>query len=761
MSSTQPQSRRFKIPMISTLWERMEAAPRPIPEDSLLLRIFVQLLVTVGIIAMDVAAADVVDRLGVSFWAVPVSIVGAVWSWFHRRKRNVPVKFCIAIAMLAALGVFFGNLLMRDVDTRLALAELLIHLQVLHSFDLPRRRDLGYSIVIGLILIGVAGTVSQTLAFAPLLFLFLAIALPVLILDYRSRLGLTPTRWTKIGVDLAPKRLGLVLIVVLAIGLSIFAVMPRFPGYQLRTFPVSPPIELQGEFDPTTVMNSGYVGEGTEGTGSGLGTVEEGPGEMDDESYYGFNTRINQNLRGELEPKVVMRVRSQAEGFWRVLAFDKYTGQGWEVSRNEDEFGIETIDRPWWSYRFLISSMSPVGQTREVVQSYTIVADLPNLIPALYAPNEVYFPTQEIAIGPEGELRSPVPLSEGLTYSIVSEVPFRNRTLLGESSTDYTNRIQNYYFQIPPNISDRLRNLTESILAESPNPLENPYEISLYLAQYLKQNYTINPEMPFLSDDDDLVEAFLFDYEGGYPDHFSTVLTLMLRSVGVPSRLVVGFAPGEFNPFTGFYVVRNTDAYAMAEVYFPGHGWFPFDPIPGHELIPPSFEDYETFSVLKQFWEWLAGWIPSPVSGFFGRIFEWVMATLGRWFGWFTDLFTQGWVGVLIGLLLLTTLGFLGWLLWQGVAFLKYRRWLAKLSPIEALYQRMLKTLHEEGFPKPPAYTPFEYARHLHHHQPPERVNAIDEITKAYVLWRYGGRSPDMPTLQQLFAALQRKPSTR
>jgi len=52
----------------------------------------------------------------------------------------------------------------------------------------------------------------------------------------------------------------------------------------------------------------------------------------------------------------------------------------------------------------------------------------------------------------------------------------------------------------------------------------------------------------------------------------------MLRSIGIPARLVAGFSPGEFNPFTGLYVVRNTDAYAMTEVYFPKYGWF--DPIP-------------------------------------------------------------------------------------------------------------------------------------------------------------------------------------
>lgn len=130
-------------------------------------------LVILGILATDIAA-----QTGFSFWAIPLSVVGAIWSYYRRRDANVSVKFCIAIGMLVALGAFLGRLLGKLNDTRLGLAELVIQLQVLHSFDMPRRKDLGYSIVIGLILLGVAATLSQTFEFAPMLMLFLAIALP-------------------------------------------------------------------------------------------------------------------------------------------------------------------------------------------------------------------------------------------------------------------------------------------------------------------------------------------------------------------------------------------------------------------------------------------------------------------------------------------------------------------------------------------------------------------------------------------------------
>ena len=92
-----------------SLRQRFEQFPPAEPENSVPLRILVQLLVTIGILATDFAAADSADALRISFWAVPVSALGATWSWRQRYKRNIPVKFCIAIAMLMALAAGNGS----------------------------------------------------------------------------------------------------------------------------------------------------------------------------------------------------------------------------------------------------------------------------------------------------------------------------------------------------------------------------------------------------------------------------------------------------------------------------------------------------------------------------------------------------------------------------------------------------------------------------------------------------------------------------
>lgn len=746
------------LPLVGRLWQQLKTLPTPVVEDSLSLRVLVQSLVLVGIVATDVAAGT-----SMSLWAVPASILGATWSWYRRRNRNIAVKFLLAIGMLVALAAFFGRLVEELNDTRVVLAELLIQLQVLHSFDLPRRQDLGYSMAIALILLGVAGTVSQTLAFAPFLLVFLAIALPTLVLDYRSRLGLTPSprgktkrKRRQLNVS-ALKFYAILFAAIVSFGLGIFALLPRFPSYQLQTFPVSSGIEFEGEFDGRSIVNPGYSNGDGEGTGTGEGSSDDAAGELDDTFYYGFNTRINQNLRGEMTPQVVMRVRSQAPGFWRVLAFDRYTGKGWEISRNED---AETLERPSWTYQFVIPNEKPRVPHRDVVQSYTAVSDLPNIIPALADPKILYFPTEKIAVDPEGSLRSPLGLIEGLTYTVISEVPYRDRTALGQAPTNYSEQTRKYYLQVPSAISDRVRQRTEEILQTSPKPLTSVYEKSLYLAQYLKQNYTIPSDpfgLPFLDPDEDLVLQFLFDVKGGYPDHFSTVYTIMLRSIGIPARLVVGFGPGEFNPFTGLYVVQNTDAYAMTEVYFPEFGWFAFDPIPGHDLIPPSIEESRTFGVLRQFWNWVAGWLPSPVTGLLEGIFSalttWVFGSIA----WLFRLFTRGWMGLFAGLILVTSIGFLGWLAWNGFLQWRYGRLLAKMPPMERLYRQTLDTLKRQGYRKHPAQTPFEYARELRRHQTNLDVAAIEEISHAYIRWRYGRQEPNIEHLHQRLQGLKKR----
>jgi len=365
--------RRF--PPLDRLWQWIESQPEPETEESIPLRILVQILVFIGIAASDVAADT-----NNSAWGIPLSAIGGVWGWYARRRKNVMVKFAIALAMIAMLVVFLGKIVAQQEDTKILLSSLLIQLQVLHSFDLPRRKDLGYSTIIGLILLGVAGTLSQTTVFGVWLLAFVAIALPVLVLDYRSRLGLSKKSLTISQAGGIPLRslLGF-LALVLVVGLTIFALLPRLPGFQLRNFPVSANLSVQRQVPAGGIITRNQANttanqtNGVTAGGNNVGTLGGGNQPLLPPLFAPeIDQASSRFLNLQLKPELVMRVRSQAELFWRVMAYDLYTGKGWKISRN-DKDQIRTIRRSPFNYEFFIYPLSDaaldIRNTKEVIQT--------------------------------------------------------------------------------------------------------------------------------------------------------------------------------------------------------------------------------------------------------------------------------------------------------------------------------------------------------------------------------------------------------
>jgi transglutaminase-like putative cysteine protease len=738
---------------------------RPIvdSEDSLLLRVLIQLMVSIGIIATDVAADT-----HMSLWAIPLSMAGAIWSWSRRKRSQVGIKFGLAAALLVALFYFFQNILGNLNDTRMVLAELLVQVQTVHTFDMPRRKDLGYSIIIGVILISVAATISQTMAFAPLLLLFMSLALPVLSLDYRSRLKLPALDLHRQNFQgkappLPLKSLGKLLGIALLLGLVVFACMPRLPSYQVQNMPMSSELPNNPGFDAKSIVNPGYkAGQNSQQGSAKRKGNQDSAQEFDDNNYYGFNNRINQNLRGILKPQLVMRVRAQAPGFWRVLGFDRYTGQGWEISQNEK---AKTVNRGDWDSKFSLNLPTSI-EPRKIVQSYTAVAELPNLLPALTTPQEIYFPGKQLAIDRENGLRAPVGLAPNFTYTVVSLVPQRDAELLTKAGNNYQDLKKDLldYLQIPADLAAKLKPFTTKIIAEYPQtqvsqdaaPLDNNYDTALYLAQYLKQHYQIPSNLLELSvPNSDLTDWFLFRCQnmpgdctpGGYGDHFATVYTMMLRSIGIPARLAVGFDPGYFNPFTGMYEVQNTDAHALAEVYFPKYGWYSFDPIPNHPLFPPSIEDSQIFGIVKQAWDWVASWLPSPVTAWLGTIWGYVVSMVVMLWVFFT----RGWFGAICGLGLLIVLAFGLWIGIRNWQKWRYRRWLQRQPPMEQIYQQMLAALQHQELPMRQAHeTPLEHLQEI------EGMvgETVAPIVWAYVAWRYGDEPQNVNYLRSILRML-------
>lgn len=132
------------------------------------------------------------------------------------------------------------------------------------------------------------------------------------------------------------------------------------------------------------------------------------------------------------------------------------------------------------------------------------------------------------------------------------------------------------YTTVPDSLPDRVRTLTKDITANAASTLDKASAIQAFL----QQNYAYTKvETKVPRAEADFVDAFLFEQKQGYCVHFSTAMAVMLRTQGIPTRWVKGFAPGESSA-PGQYTVRASDAHAWVEVYEPSMGWIPFEATP-------------------------------------------------------------------------------------------------------------------------------------------------------------------------------------
>jgi hypothetical protein len=180
-------------------------------EESALFRSLGLAMFAVSVISVDVAAGTHFSGV-----AIPFATIGAGWSWYRRHQGKHWLNIFVSVASLAMVFGVFVPILVQQIAPavnlvapsskmsamlELTLGAISIALQMGLSFHLYHRRILGYCLLTSVILIGVAAGLSQNIGFAILLSGFMAIAIPALMLDYRSRLALKP-----IGIKSIPSR---------------------------------------------------------------------------------------------------------------------------------------------------------------------------------------------------------------------------------------------------------------------------------------------------------------------------------------------------------------------------------------------------------------------------------------------------------------------------------------------------------------------------------------------------------------------------
>lgn len=163
------------------------------------------------------------------------------------------------------------------------------------------------------------------------------------------------------------------------------------------------------------------------------------------------------------------------------------------------------------------------------------------------------------------------------------------------ASNDDPEEIREYYLQLPEELPERIRELTEEIIANYDNRYDQVKAVERYLSGADFSYETKNVAIP--KEDEDYVDQFLFETRVGYCDNFSTAMAVMLRTVNIPTRWVKGFTEGELIAADGNisqYLITNANAHSWVEVYFPEHGWVPFEPTKGFSNSTAFTFEYPT-----------------------------------------------------------------------------------------------------------------------------------------------------------------------
>ncbi len=476
----------------------------------------------------------------------------------------------------------------------------------------------------------------------------------------------------------------------------------------------------------------------------------------------GFSERVDLGTIGAIkqDPQIVMRVElpepqqvKRDRLYLRGVAYDRYNGRSWNAGSLRRRNHGSTEDGTF--------SVLPAGSRFPGALSAPIMQDI--LLESLDTAVLFSVPMAVTVTGEFPGLQSdsmgamflPFVSSARTRYSVTSREPLLLPEEQAAAELLYPHAIQERYLQLPE-LSGQVADLSRAVI----HGAATPYERVIAIHQHLLQGYQYSLDVETASSVHPL-EDFLFTRKTGYCEHYATAMVVMLRAIGIPARLVTGFLASEWNEFGGYFTVRQRDAHAWVEVFFPRSGWITFDPTPatGSVAARSRWEALSRFSEsLRLHWDrvfirysardqfamvqgvreggdatrdWVRRWI-SKVGVPVGEAVRTLARTVrGITFGYIQLLIAFAVIGIALAVLLVRDrIG-----LWMTTHLPASPRHPA----IAQLYQRMLGILERQGVRKSPAATPREFVDEVERRWHAARP-LVSDITAYYCRGRFGER---------------------
>jgi len=473
-------------------------------------------------------------------------------------------------------------------------------------------------------------------------------------------------------------------------------------------------------------------------------------------AFIGFSENVTLGEIGTLKAndQVVMRVRvedANAEELqrlrWRGVALDEFTGRSWRKSAS----ARTAQQRPNERGSFRIGSTS---NPQNLISQTVFLEPLESAV-LFAAPQPILLqaPFPYVRVDAEGSVQFRPHEAERLIYRALSDATEPQPERLRRDRRQIPGTHERY-LQLPESFNPAISELARNILIDA--RVQNRYDAALAIESYLRNSFGYSLERKAAGDDP--LMDFLFNVRSGHCEYFSTAMAIMLRTRGVPARVVNGFLPGEYNAAADAYTVRQSDAHSWVEVYFPEtNSWVTFDPTPpaGREVatrqgLTAWLSKYA--EALELFWfQYVVGYDKQEQRSLAASL----QTRLSQYQRVIVDAFDtvkkaswSNWRTPVLVILLLMLAGMTATLIvrlkrfgWRRLAGFR-REKESELSSVE-FYRRLMNVLSARGISRSPDQTPLEFASQT-------GLELPLLITHAYHRVRYGSQSLTLQEAQQI-----------
>jgi transglutaminase-like putative cysteine protease len=276
----------------------------------------------------------------------------------------------------------------------------------------------------------------------------------------------------------------------------------------------------------------------------------------------------------------VLEVKAEQPHYWRAVSYDQYTGAGWvdtdkvELALAGNNAQLQTMSYALQQeFTYTVRFLEP-GEDMLFFTGQPLRVGFPARARVSYLPRAGATPDLDVSV-----LYAAATLHRNSSYTAVSRASAAGWNQLRADGTDYPGWVSRY-LQLPSTLPDRVQRLSREVTAGATTPYDQVQAIQDYLRRITYDQYISAPPPGR-----DVVDWFLFESRKGYCDYYASAMAVMCRALGIPARVVQGYSTGEYVPAAQSYRVRQLNAHAWVEVFFPRFGWIEFEPTSSQPVI--------------------------------------------------------------------------------------------------------------------------------------------------------------------------------